>query len=73
MMVWLRQSKYGYIWVTFAFFLISFIGQWLFGWFAYVNEQTDIWCACRSGGLRRSFISRHTRKLAVPHEELCCA
>ena len=41
-MVWLRQSKYGYIWVTFAFFLISFIGQWLFGWFAYVNEQTDI-------------------------------
>ena len=32
MMVWLRQSKYGYIWVTFAFFLISFIGQWLFGW-----------------------------------------
>jgi hypothetical protein len=28
--------------VTFAFFLISFVGQWLFGWFAYVNEQSDL-------------------------------
>ena len=41
-MSWLRQSKYGYIWVTFAFFCITITGQWLFGWFAYVNEQTDI-------------------------------
>ena len=41
-MDWLRASKYGYLWVTLAFFLISIVGQWLFGWFAYVNEQTDI-------------------------------
>lgn len=41
-MSWLSKSKYGYIWVTFAFFLITIIGQWLFGWFAYVNEQSDI-------------------------------
>lgn len=41
-MNWLRQSKYGYLWVTFAFFTISIIGQWLFGWFAYVNEQHDL-------------------------------
>ena len=38
-MTWLRQSKYGYLWITLAFFLFSFAGHWLFGWFAYVNEQ----------------------------------
>jgi len=30
---------YGYAWVTLGFFLISFVGHWLFGWFAYVSEQ----------------------------------
>jgi hypothetical protein len=34
-----RRWKYGYAWVTLGFFLISLIGHWLFGWFAYVNEQ----------------------------------
>jgi hypothetical protein len=33
--------RYGFIWITGGFFLISFIGHWLFGWFAYVNEQRD--------------------------------
>lgn len=32
-------KAYGYAWVTLGFFLISIIGHWLFGWFAYVNEQ----------------------------------
>jgi len=32
-------SRYGFAWVTGGFFLISLIGHWLFGWFAYVNEQ----------------------------------
>jgi hypothetical protein len=40
-MNWLRQNKYGYVWITLAFFTISIIGQWLFGWLAYVNEQHD--------------------------------
>ena len=40
-MNWLRRSKYGYLWITFAFFLISVVGHWLFGWFAYVKEQVD--------------------------------
>ena len=31
--------KYGYAWITLGFFLISLVGHWLFGWFAYVNEQ----------------------------------
>ena len=32
-------KAYGYAWVTLGFFLISFIGHWLFGWFDYVSEQ----------------------------------
>ena len=32
-------SKYSYAWITAGFFLISLAGHWLFGWFAYVNEQ----------------------------------
>ncbi|MBS7544747.1 DUF6766 family protein [Ancylobacter oerskovii] len=34
--VWRR---YGYGWVTLGFFLISLVGHWLFGWFAYVDAQ----------------------------------
>jgi hypothetical protein len=33
-------TGYGYAWVTLGFFLLSIIGHWLFGWFAYVDEQT---------------------------------
>lgn len=32
-------KAYGYAWVTLGFFLVSLVGHWLFGWFAYVNEQ----------------------------------
>jgi hypothetical protein len=32
-------SRYGFAWVTGAFFLITLSGHWLFGWFSYVNEQ----------------------------------
>lgn len=31
--------RYGFAWVTGGFFIISLIGHWLFGWFAYVSEQ----------------------------------
>jgi hypothetical protein len=31
--------RYGYAWITAGFFLISLTGHWLFGWFAFVNEQ----------------------------------
>jgi hypothetical protein len=34
-------SRYGFFWVTFAVFLITLSGHWIFGWFAYVREQTD--------------------------------
>jgi hypothetical protein len=32
-------SRYGFAWVTAGFFLVSLVGHWLFGWFAYVQEQ----------------------------------
>jgi hypothetical protein len=32
-------GRYGFAWVTGALFLISLAGHWIFGWFAYVNEQ----------------------------------
>lgn len=30
---------YGFAWVTLGFFIISLAGHWLFGWFAFVEEQ----------------------------------
>ena len=35
------MKKYSFAWVTGAFFLFSFIGHWVFGWYAYVNEATE--------------------------------
>lgn len=31
--------KYGYLWVTLLLFLFSLAGHWLFGWFAFQDEQ----------------------------------
>lgn len=31
--------KYSYFWITAAFFIFSLCGHWIFGWFAYVQEQ----------------------------------
>jgi hypothetical protein len=33
--------RFGFFWVTAGFFVISLIGHWVFGWFAYVSEQHD--------------------------------
>lgn len=33
---------YSFAWVTLALFLIALVGHWIFGWFAYVNEQEDV-------------------------------
>jgi hypothetical protein len=32
-------SRYSYAWITLAFFAISLVGHWLFGWFAFAEEQ----------------------------------
>jgi hypothetical protein len=37
----LRFGRYGFIWFTGGFFVISLLGHWVFGWFAYVNEQAS--------------------------------
>jgi hypothetical protein len=34
-------KRYGFAWVTGALFLITLTGHWIFGWFAYVQEQQD--------------------------------
>jgi hypothetical protein len=34
-------TRYGYGWVTLGFFVVTLTGHWLFGWFAYVNEQAQ--------------------------------
>jgi hypothetical protein len=36
-----QKWKYGYLWVTFAFFLISLIGHWVAGWFEYKQQQYE--------------------------------
>lgn len=35
-------KNYGFFWITGGFFLISLVGHWLFGWYAYVDEQTAL-------------------------------
>jgi hypothetical protein len=32
-------KKYGFAWVTIGFLVVSIIGHWLFGWFAFADEQ----------------------------------
>ncbi len=32
-------TRYGFLWVTGGFFVLSLIGHWVFAWFAYVQEQ----------------------------------
>lgn len=32
------MRRYAYGWLTLAFFAISIVGHWLFGWFAYIDE-----------------------------------
>mgnify|MGYP003584448334 CR=1 FL=1 len=35
------MKKYGYAWLTIAFFAVLIVGHWLFGWYAFVNEAHD--------------------------------
>src|SRR5918996_55929 len=32
-------TRYGFAWVTVTLFLITLTGHWIFGWYAYANEQ----------------------------------
>jgi hypothetical protein len=33
------MKRYAYAWLTGLFFFVSIIGHWIFGWFAFVDEQ----------------------------------
>lgn len=35
------MKKYGYAWLTLAFFLVSFVLHWLFGWRSFVEEAAQ--------------------------------
>lgn len=53
-------QKYGFAWVTLGFLVISLIGHWVFGWFAYVDEQQTHGASVEVGGyvvelLRQTF------------------
>ena len=53
-------QKYGFAWVTLGFLVISLIGHWVFGWFAYVDEQQTHGASLEVGGyvvelLRQTF------------------
>ncbi len=32
-------TRYGFAWVTGALFILTLTGHWIFGWYAYANEQ----------------------------------
>jgi len=34
-------KKFGFVWVTLFLFMFSLVGHWLFGWYAYVNDQEE--------------------------------
>lgn len=34
-----RYRRYSYAWITAGFFVVTIIGHWVFGWFAYVQDQ----------------------------------
>ncbi len=36
------MKRYAYGWLTALFFLVSIIGHWVFGWFAFVDEQQSL-------------------------------
>jgi hypothetical protein len=42
-------KKYGFAWVTLGFLAVSLVGHWVFGWFAFVDEQTDIGAPITAG------------------------
>jgi hypothetical protein len=34
-------TRYSFAWVTIGFFAFSLVGHWIFGWFAFANEQAE--------------------------------
>jgi hypothetical protein len=43
-------KRYGFAWVTASLFVITLSGHWVFGWFAYVDEQRALQQPIEIGG-----------------------
>jgi hypothetical protein len=43
-------KKYGFAWVTLGFLVVSLVGHWVFGWFAYVDDQQALQAPVTGGG-----------------------
>jgi 5-methylthioribose kinase len=35
------MKRYSFAWVTGAFFLVTLVAHWVFGWYAFVGEQAQ--------------------------------
>lgn len=35
------MKRYAYGWITAAFFLVSILGHWIFGWYAFADEARE--------------------------------
>lgn len=35
------MRRYAYAWITALFFLVSIVGHWVFGWYAFVDEAAE--------------------------------
>lgn len=44
------MGKFSFAWVTGGFFVFCLVGHWLFGWFAYVDEQQALAQPVEVGG-----------------------
>ena len=36
------MKRYAYAWLTGLFFFVSIVGHWVFGWYAFVDEQQSL-------------------------------
>jgi hypothetical protein len=43
-------KRYGFAWITGLLFLITLSGHWIFGWFAYADEQRALQQPAELGG-----------------------
>jgi hypothetical protein len=43
-------TRFGFAWVTAALFIITLTGHWIFGWYAYVDEQRALQQPIEIGG-----------------------
>lgn len=44
------MKRYAYGWLTVIFFLVSIAGHWVFGWYAYLDEQAALHVAPEVSG-----------------------